>query len=568
MKKFLAVILAAVMALAVVPVFAFAEDTPVVPDEAYTNDEIVSAWDANYTLFLDYLFDDASFLANTYVAANEKSLNDTATTLEIFSLADGKWYDGVSGETSVRNAEKLICALIEKVSVEYNNTTVADIIKVLETATDVYDFVAKISKYSDDIAGVTESLSGTFKAIGIATKIGNAWESEKAELIEAFARILSVQAASEYFFDMLTYVKDNCGYETLETACANLIEDFSKDMDTAINDVCLAAAGQMTQFGAQWAIEVAANSNVYTAAVLKAYDIGTTVADALWNTSDMYQIIDELITLYYLNSNINEWAADAYENDADKAVYAVGTLIGARALGEEALYNYKLNEAGSIVGKVKEKLQATVFEEYEVALLKLSIIHDAFYETDIADYVPVVAGVVVYCPVNVEFIDVATPVYTIADGNTGTVKNDTGIYAAAYCAASQDYLKVAYLYDSYTVKITGTDAGFVTFVADIPGTDGEFEDWSFTDVAVAVGTTIVVSTKASDAPVYMYKDAGVQETRKLNDEFIYSENPQPSIKDVGDAVVDVVKDESKSFMDKIREFFQNLFASLFSIFKK
>lgn len=567
MKKFFAIVLAAVMALAVIPTIAFAEETPA-PATEYSSDEIVEAWGANYSLFLDYLFENKEFLAYNYTAANEDNLKNTATMLEITSLNDEYWYDSVSGNVAVENAEKLICALIEKVSVEYNNTVVNDILAVLNTATDVYDFIEKVGKYSDSIADVTESLSGTFEVIGIAAKIGDRWVEERADLIDAYSRLLSIQAANEYFFDMLEYVKANTTYDVLKTACSNLIADFSVDMDTAINDLCLEAAGDMTQFGAQWAIEVAANSNVYTAAVLKAYNISGCVADFLWNASDKYEFIDELITLYYLNDSVNNWAKAAYDTDSEKAVYAVGVLIGARALGEEALYKYKLNDAGSFIGKVKEKLQATVFEEYEVALLKLDIIHDAFFETDIADYVPVVAEVVAYCPVDITFIDVATPVYTIKNGYMGTVKNETGIYGSAYCAASQDYLKVAYLYGTYTVKMVGTDVGYVTYIMNILGRDGKFNDWSFTDVAVAVGTTITVSTKASDAPVYMYKDAGEQKTVGLNDEFVYSENPQVTIGDIGGAVGDVVKDEGKTFMDKIREFFQNLFASLFNIFKK
>ena len=104
---------------------------------------------------------------------------------------------------------------------------------------------------------------------------------------------------------------------------------------------------------------------------------------------------------------------------------------------------------------------------------------------------------------------------------------------------------------------------------DVLEADGTINDWSFTDVKVDKGDTIVFDTTAVEAPFYTFgkKDGGIEKIN-FNDKFVESEQKEVTAKDVIDATVDVGKEEAKSFADKIKEFFKKLFENLFKIFKK
>ncbi len=182
----------------------------------------------------------------------------------------------------------------------------------------------------------------------------------------------------------------------------------------------------------------------------------------------------------------------------------------------------------------------------------------------------VVTGLNIFCPVNVDITTkLNAKLYTLADGAEATAVNEYGAFASVYSEYSKEYLKVAFLFDDYRVKLTGTAEGYVTLKMDVLEADGTINDWSFTDVKVDKGDTMVFDTTAVEAPFYTFgkKDGGIEKIN-FNDKFVESEQKEVTAKDVIDATVDVGKEEAKSFADKIKEFFKKLFENLFKIFKK
>ena len=87
MKKVLAIVLAVIMLLSVMP-FAFAEE----PTEA---DAQVAEWKTNDALLLAKLFDETTYSHYKYVLDNDKSIRDKMNALTFFGFSDGtmSWID-------------------------------------------------------------------------------------------------------------------------------------------------------------------------------------------------------------------------------------------------------------------------------------------------------------------------------------------------------------------------------------------------------------------------------------------------------------------------------------------
>jgi hypothetical protein len=192
-KKILAVILALVMAFSCAYVLAAADEA-----EPATTDEKVTAWKANLAPVIELLKRNESSTHWKYVAENNKNLSDTMLTYTIFALYDDAWKNGFDKSVSVETAEKVLVSLIEKIDANFGDSKVAEIIKVLQTASDANDLIQKVNNYVQISDVVTsEAWTKTFKYIGYAIKIGNEYENERDRVIEAVARILSVQAANQ-----------------------------------------------------------------------------------------------------------------------------------------------------------------------------------------------------------------------------------------------------------------------------------------------------------------------------------------------------------------------------------
>ena len=555
--KIISVILAVVMALSVLPFAAFAAE-----DDA----DRVAAWKANDSLLLEEVFDNTNYTSWNYVDQNMKAINDTMAVYTAFALYDGAWVNYASKSIEKDDAEKILLALIEKADYTFDDGYVDEIVKVLETAQDVNDFIQKVNQYTKIEAFSSTGWSTAFEVIGDVVKIANAYQTYRDKFIEAYARVLSVQMANAYYIDMLNYIVEKNSYSILTQAAQKLIADINASVEDALMQIAAEAAEDGANIGLDYLAKLALNSNAYTAVALKVYQTGTSIADFLWNTSDQYPLIDTVKTAYYFQADIAAWAKDAVEgDDAEKAAIAVNFAITAREVSEDALYNLKLAENQGAINKIKNKLYGTVYNDIEVNKAMLNAIRTMLYVVDPAEMQEIKRVLTIYCPVNVELLEGNNVVYTLADGAEVSLNNDKGVFVSVYSEYAKTYHKVAFLYDTYRVRLVGTGEGYVTLIMDALK-DGAIEDWSFTDRKVAKDTKIVFDTDYSGTPYYVASDANG--TTAFNDTFVPSEQKEVTVKDVVTATTEVGKEEAKSFLDKIMDFFRNLFDKIASIFKK
>lgn len=559
--KIVSVVLAVLMALSLIPFAAFAT--------ANTDDaaDRVAGWKANYQLFLDTITDDSNYTSWNYVDQNKKALNNSLNAMTAFALYDEAWRNYATKEVSVANAEKILLGLIEKAEYTFDDGYVDEIVKVLETAQDVNDFLQKANKYLDIELLKSNGWSTTFEVIGAVVDVANAYQNYRDQFIAAYANVLSVQMANVYYIDMLQYISANTDNAVIRQAADKLIADIQMSVEDVIQEIIAKAAGDGVEKGLMTAANIAMNSNAYTAVALKVYNGAKSVADFLWNTGDQANLIDTLLTSYDLQALVADWTDAALAGDNDeKALIAVDMLLTTRTICENVLYNLKLAENDGVIGKIKSQLYGTVYEDIEINLAAIDAIRAAMFDQDVASFQKVERAIYAYCPVDVQILNADNSgVYTLKDGRVTNESTDSGIYVSVYSEYAKDYLKIAYLYDAYKVRLSGTADGTVTLIMDVLNADGSVSDWSFTDRAVAAGTKIVFDTAFDGTPYYLASDTDAK--TYFNDDFVPSKHPEVSAKDVADAVVNVGKKEAKGFAQMIKEFFQKLFASFANLFK-
>lgn len=566
--KLVSILLAVLMAFTALPFAAFAETTETV---APGSDNRLETWKENYQFLIDTVLDDTNFTSYNYVDINKKAMQTEMDAYTALALYDNAWRNYATKEINVENAKKILLALIDEAQFDINDGYVDEFVKVLETASDANDFIQKVNKYLKNDTIASEEWSDVFKYLNIAIDVANAYQTYRDKLIEAYARVLAVRQANGTYIDFLTFIADNASNESLKAAAVYLRDTMNDSLEDQLKLIIAEIAKDGATVGVNYVLDIAVNSNVYTAAADKIYGIGKKLADFLWNTSEKYEVLDALKCAYEFQALAADWAGAKLDGeDADAAVYAFGIVLTARDISEDALFNLKKAESDGVVGKVKNKLYGTVYNDIEVSKASLSLIKSVMFAEDLSGAKKVVAGLNIFCPVNVDITTkLNAKLFALADGTEAAEINEFGAFSAVYSEYSKEYLKVAFLFDDYRVKLTGTAEGYVTLKMDVLEADGTINDWSFTDVKVNAGDTMVFDTTAVDAPFYTFakKDGGIEKI-SFNDEFVESEQKEVTAKDVIDATVDVGKDEAKSFAQKIKEFFQKLFDSIFKIFKR
>ena len=516
LNKALAVLLAVILSLSVCTVAAFAADVP-------------AAYDA---YVVDTLLDNSNYTSWNYVNINENKMNQTMDVLTAFALYDQAWKNYATKEVNVADAEAILLGLIEKAEYSFDDGYVDEIIKVLETAEDVNDFIQKVNQYANIELFASEGWGTAFDVINGVIKVGNAYQEYRDKFIKAYAEVLSVQMANAYYIDMLQYVADNTTYSVLATAARNLIAKMEASVESVLADLAAEAAGDGANMAFEYLAKLALNTNVYTATALKVYQIGTSIANVLWNTGDLYTLIDTVKTTYYFQSDLAAYTAAALDgDDTDKQAISVDMMLTTRAISEQALYNYKLAENKGIITAIKNKLYKTVYNDTEMMIAAIDVMRGILFGDDNAAYV---GSLYVYGPASVNAV-----------GKTKSVVSDY----------SGETLTAVFVTDA-AATVTATADGKVTVaVANAEGTKYAAE-------TLAAGDVIAVNT-ASDN--YTVKG----ESKALASEIV-EETVKPNAGDVVDATTEVVKETVKksSFAKAISDFFAKIAAFFTKLFKR
>lgn len=566
-KKIVSIILAVIMAFSCLSLVALAE-------EVDDYDTRVDGWNANYDLYLDYLFDDSNYTSWNYVDINEKAMKDTMATWTAFALYDEAWRNYATHHISIEQAELILLALIEKADYEFDDGYVDEFVEVLELAQDVGDIVEKAADIikAEEFTKVIESEAWgtTWQVIGDVTKIAHAYQTYRDQFIEEYSRVLSVQLANQYYIDLLHHIADTTPYDILKQAATNLIADMTANVETVVLEVLSDALMDGVSLGIDRLIDLAMNSNVYTATVLDIYNAIVSVADFLWNTNEVYPHMETVLAAYYFQDAASDWAANAYyQEEAEKSFFAIDLLMTTRKVCEEALVNFKDADNGGAVGRVKNQLHGTLYEDTLVNIAGLEIMRNMMFELDPSEFRVVTDSLYIYCPVSVDILDTDNnTLHQVIDGTAGLVSNEYGVFKTIYSDFAGDYLKVIFLYDGYRIRLTGTNNGYVTLIHNELLDGGTINDWSFTDVEVSKNAKIVFDTEVEGTPTFTYSNGTAVQVLNFNDTFIPSEYPEYTAKDVVNAGTEIVKDEAKSFWDQIKEFFEAIgqwFRDLFGI---
>ena len=316
-KKIISVLLAVIMAascLSLVVNAASAKDN-------IDYDNYVDGWEKNYQFFIDQLIDDTAYTSWNYVNVNEKAMTDTMGYWTAFALYDEAWRNGAFHHIDIEQAELLILALIERADFyggfyDATNTDAEDLQNRL-----CFEYVDKIKDaigYAQDVAGFLEDVEGVlkweefsnvinseewglaWKIIGEANHILKLFTHYREEFIDLYARILSVQAANQYYIDLVKYIAKNATNENLRKAANNVVGYMTASIYEAINEIVTRFADDTVVLATQTLVDIALNSNAYTATAynwaMKIYDVVDSVADFLWNCDEVYPHLSQLYT--------------------------------------------------------------------------------------------------------------------------------------------------------------------------------------------------------------------------------------------------------------------------------
>lgn len=565
-KKILALVLALVMVFGAVPFFAFADEDETVVTAADT----VAAWDENLAPVLAELFDNEASANWKYVAENDETLRKTMITYTAFALYDDAWKNGFDKSVSVEDAEKILVALIEKVDANVGESKFNEIIAVLQTASDLNDLLQKVNSYVEISDVLTsDEWTKTFKYINYAIKAGKLYEDARDEVIEAYARILSVQAANEMYKDLLEYTAGTCSYDVVCKACNNLINDIETSVDELIKGEIKGQLGFKSSEVLNIAARIAMETNSYTAVALKVYDIGTSVADALWNTSDQYVLMDELYTTFFLETCAAGWANLArQQGDAEKFVFGTGALLGLRQAGAQTLYDLKVAQNKGIVGKVKNQINLNVAVDEVNEMAFLANAEEVIFNTDIADLKPVTSILTVNSNA---VVDIGG--YRLYN-TPATIAADNGYFYIMYSPATGNYVKSCFVTEDADVQIKASSDTLVTLInKKLEG--GVLADYSLTDITVGENAVIALNTAGT---TYTYTVGEEAAEIDLNTTFVYPELNAVTFKSVANAAGAVVKEEATNKVEEIqgkvitidaliRDIFDKIITAIKNLFK-
>lgn len=440
MKKLLAIFLAALMVLSVIPMTAFAK----VADD----DKVIT----------DILEGEYAHL--NYVKEKKYFKTDLAL-YTAFSLYDKAWDNYFTGKVDTNYAKTILLALIDRFEAEYENETFEEILSALKGAKSAADFIAKVDEYTGilDLA----SSSAWVKSLGAVNaiiKVAEEGNKLYEKYVEEYAIVLSCQAASVYYGDLLQYIADNCSDKNVVKAAAELKENITKSLDEARDDLIAKLADAAASDGVEIGIDAAMSSNTVTAVISTVYNTIGNLGNKLFNTSDKYQYMTSLAMIAKIEDIAPAYVAEALKSeDTFNAEFALSAMMTLRSTGEGMIINLAKVTEDDIASKLSNNTAQT--NELKRAGAAGCAKMDVYRELITAEETYKVADVFTLA----EAKKVAK-VYDANDNLVATVKdtkvhtiNDNGAFVSEYNADTASYVKVIVTFiDGCTVTYVDSTA--------------------------------------------------------------------------------------------------------------
>lgn len=439
MKKLLAVFLAALMLLSVIPMTSFAADEK----KDVVIDDILNGSYGH----LDYV----------------KEKNYFKTEIGVytaFGLYSNAWDNFFTGSVDTDYAKTILLALIDRFEAEYNNETYEEILKVLQATESVAGLIEKVDEYTEvlDLAASSEWASA-LGVLNAAIKIGNMANDTYEKYVEGYAVILSCQAASVYYGDLLQYLADNCTDKNVVKAAQELKENITASLEEARDTLIKELTEDVAKEGAEIGIQIAMDSYGVTAVIKTVYNTIGNLGNKLFSTQDKYQYMTSLAMISKIEEVLPAYTADAMTlEDELGADFALNAMITIRETGEGMLLTLaKVKEDSKTEALLKNSTAdiAALRKTGAEGCAKLSLYRDLIELGRTADVCDVF--------VNAEARKVAK-VFNANGDLIATVRdtkiyeiNDTGAYVSTYNTDTASYVKVVATFEE-GCTVTYSDA--------------------------------------------------------------------------------------------------------------
>lgn len=423
MKKLLAIFLAALMVLSVIPMTAFAK---VADDDKVITDVL-----------------EGEYAHLNYVTA-KKYFKTEIGFYNVFSLYDNAWDNYFTGSVDTDYAKTILLALIDRFEAEYDNETFEQILGVLQTANTVAGLVEKLDSYTNILELASNSAwADSLGVLSTVIKVGNMANDTYEKYVEGYAVILSCQAASIYYGDLLQYIADNCDDKNVKKAAAELKENITASLEEARDQLLAELTEDLAKDGAEIGVEIAMDSYGVTAVIKSVYKTIGSLGSKLFKTQDKYQYMTSLAMISKIEAILPAYVKAAMQGeDTFGAEFALSAMMTIRETGETMLIGLGKVKEDDISSKLtKDTAEANSLKKQGAeGVAKLNVYRELVAAEDTYKVCDVF--------VNAEAKKVAK-VFNANGDLIATVKdtkiheiNDNGAYVSEYNADTASYVKV------------------------------------------------------------------------------------------------------------------------------
>ena len=318
MKKLLAIFLAALMMLSIIPMAAFAAEEK----KDIVMEDILSGEYGH----LKYL-------------AEKKNFKTEIGVYTAFSLYDNAWDNFFTGSVNTDYAKTILLALIDRFEAEYNNETFEEILKVLKTTETVAGLIEKVDNYTEILELASNSAwAESLGVLNALIKVGNMANDTYEKYVEGYAVILSCQAASVYYGDLLQHIADNCSDKNVRKAAAELKANITKTLEESRDALIAELTADIAKDGAEIGVQIAMDSYGVTAVIKTVYNTIGNLGNKLFSTQDKYQYMASLAMLATIENVMPAYVTEAMNGEDELAAdFALNAILTLRETGEGML---------------------------------------------------------------------------------------------------------------------------------------------------------------------------------------------------------------------------------------
>ena len=427
MKKLLAIFLAAIMVLTIVPFSAFAK--------VEINDKLMNE-------LMNGTFHHVSYVKE------KKYFSSAIGWYTLLGLYDDAWNNFFTGKVDQNNAQSVLLGLIDRMEEEYNNETYEKILAILSTAKTGAELVEKLGSVSG-LFNLADNAAWS-KSLGVAGTVLqglNLGNEIYEKFVQGYAVILSCQAASIYYGDFLDYVAENCDDKDIKKAASDLKETLVKSLEDAVNDLLAKLASESGEGVIEIVVNIALSSFSVTAIAKTVFGIVGSLGDAIFNTKEQFLYMSSLAIITKIEETIPNYVANELKGgDELSSSFAVNALLTLHEIGEDMLTNLsqvKDNVNNSTIGRLfsgsadeSALIRECSIEKAKLNVYRMIINADDTYKTyDVFTSTDTTKKAVVYDANGYALV-------TLPANAEKSILNETGAYATVYDSTISTYIKV------------------------------------------------------------------------------------------------------------------------------